>query len=42
MMLKKWINIGLALSIGAGAAVTAPVVTAQATAELEEIYSYRA
>lgn len=37
MMLKKWINIGLALSIGAGAAVTAPVVTAQATAELEEI-----
>ncbi len=36
-MLKKWINFGVALSIGAGAAVTAPVVTAQATDQLEEI-----
>ena len=39
MMLKKWINIVLALCIGAGAAVTAPVVTAQVSDELvlEEI-----
>ena len=29
MMSKRWINIGLALSIGAAAAVTAPVATAQ-------------
>ena len=37
MMLKKWINFGVALSIGAGAAVTAPVVTAQVADQLEEI-----
>ncbi len=37
MMLNKWIKFGMAFSIGAGATVTAPVVSAQENNRLEEI-----